>query len=117
MWLIDFVKEKEGFRSKPYLDAVGVPTIGYGATYYADSKKVTLNDPSISEDKATRLLEDHLQDFISYVLKKNKDWGYDWNENQVEALVSFVFNLGKSRLRQLTASGSRSNEVIAKKML
>ena len=37
-WLVEFAKEKEGFRCKPYLDVVGVPTIGYGATYYAEEQ-------------------------------------------------------------------------------
>ena len=29
----DMLKRHEGFRSKPYLDTVGVPTFGYGFTY------------------------------------------------------------------------------------
>ena len=32
MWLVNFVKEKEGFRANAYQDAVGVWTIGYGST-------------------------------------------------------------------------------------
>ena len=116
-WLVDFVKEKEGFRSYPYLDAVGVPTIGYGATYYADGKRVTMDDAPISEKAATKLLKKHLQGFLDYVLKKEKEWDYDWNNNQIGALTSFIYNLGKSRLKQLTANGTRSNEEIAAKML
>ena len=33
---LDIIKQYEGLRLKPYLDAVGVPTIGYGTTYYPD---------------------------------------------------------------------------------
>ena len=29
---LDLIKRFEGFRSAPYLDPVGIPTIGYGAT-------------------------------------------------------------------------------------
>jgi GH24 family phage-related lysozyme (muramidase) len=39
----------EGFFSHPYLCPAGVPTIGYGATYYEDGRKVTLRDPPITE--------------------------------------------------------------------
>ena len=43
--------------------------------------------------------------------------GYYWNDNQVDALTSFIFNLGKGRLNQLTQDGTRDNEEIAAKML
>ena len=95
-WLTDFVKEKEGFRSYPYLDVVGVPTIGYGATYYADGKRVTMDDAPISEKVATKLLKKHLQGFLDYVIKYNDSNDYGWNKNQIGALTSFVYNLGKS---------------------
>ena len=116
-WLVEFVKEKEGFRSDPYRDAVGVPTIGYGATYYTNGKKVTMKDDHITKKEATVLLKEHLQDFLDYVIKYGESNGYEWNKRQVGALTSFVFNLGKSRLKQLTKNGTRSNEDIADKIL
>ena len=116
-WLVEFVKEKEGFRSDPYRDAVGVPTIGYGATYYTNGKKVTMKDDPITKKEATVLLKEHLQDFLDYVIKYGESNGYEWSKNQVGALTSFVFNLGKSRLKQLTKNGTRSNEEIAQKIL
>ena len=115
-WLTDFVKEKEGFRSYPYLDVVGVPTIGYGATYYADGKRVTMDDAPLSEKAATKLLKKHLQGFLDYVIKYNDSNDYGWNKNQIGALTSFVYNLGKSRLKQVTGNATRDNETIAKKM-
>ncbi|WP_157681134.1 glycoside hydrolase family protein [Maribacter dokdonensis] len=30
----ELLKELEGFRSEPYLDTAGVPTIGYGNTLF-----------------------------------------------------------------------------------
>ena len=45
---IDLIKEFEGFRAKPYRDAVGIPTIGYGNTYYEDGRAVKLTDPPIT---------------------------------------------------------------------
>ena len=116
-WLIEFVKEKEGFRSQPYLDAVSVPTIGFGTTYYPDGTPVSMTDVSISKEEADILLRHSLQSFLDYVIIYGHDNGYDWNQNQIGALTSFCYNLGKSRLKQLTKKGTRSNEEIAKKIL
>ncbi len=49
------IKEFEGFRSNPYLDSVGVATIGYGSTYYENGKEVSMKDPVISEERASEL--------------------------------------------------------------
>ena len=46
------IKKFEGFRSKPYFCPAGVPTIGYGSTYYADGKPVKLTDAPITEAQA-----------------------------------------------------------------
>ena len=116
-WLTEFVKTAEGFRSEPYLDAVGIPTIGYGTTYYPDKTPVAMTDVSISKAEAEILLRNSLQSFLEYVIKYGEANGYDWNNNQIASLSSFCYNLGKSRLKQLTANGTRSNEEIAKKML
>lgn len=40
---LDLIKSFEGFRSKPYRDIAGVPTIGYGNTYYENGVKVSLS--------------------------------------------------------------------------
>ena len=109
-WLIDFVKEKEGYRSKAYQDAVGVWTIGYGST-----KGVKKGD-EITKEEAEELLEDELNDFLDYVLWFKEEYSYDWNNKQIAALTSFIFNLGKGKLKQVTADGKRDNETIAKKM-
>ena len=42
---LDLIRAFEGFRADPYLDAVGVPTIGYGSTYYPDGQRVRLTSP------------------------------------------------------------------------
>ena len=109
-WLTNFVMTKEGFRSEAYLDAVGVPTIGYGST-----KGVKLGD-KISKENAGKLLADELQDFKHYVERYSNRVGYYWNDNQVDALTSFIFNLGKGALNQVTQDGTRDNNVIAEKM-
>ena len=97
---LDIIKEFESFRAKPYLCPSGIPTIGYGSTYYPDGKKVTLQDKEITEQKAFKILE-----FIA-----NKDFGSNinkvvkvpLNQNQFDALVSFVYNIGSGNFEKST---------------
>lgn len=46
---------------KPYVPVQGdVPTIGHGATYYEDGRRVTLADPPITRERARELATWHL---------------------------------------------------------
>ena len=49
-------RQFEGYRAKPYLCPANVATIGYGSTYYADGRKVTLEDAPMDEPTARTLL-------------------------------------------------------------
>ena len=51
-------RQFEGYRAKPYLCPANVATIGYGSTYYADKRKVTLEDPPMDEPTARALFDD-----------------------------------------------------------
>jgi len=84
--LLDFLKEFESFRSKPYLCPSKVPTIGYGTTYYFDTKKrVTMADKPINEDEALRLKLGHINEvFAPLVNKLCRD---DLKQNEFNALV------------------------------
>jgi len=59
--LTNFLKEKEGFEPKPYLDPAGLPTIGYGTRYYEDGTEVTMDDEEIDEARATELLTTYME--------------------------------------------------------
>lgn len=97
---INLIKRWEGFESKPYLCPAGVPTIGYGATYYPDNyKAVKLTDKSINESYATILLEDMLDRYERGV---NRYVTSNINENQFSALVSFAYNCGLGALKSST---------------
>ena len=109
-WLVDFVKEKEGFRREAYQDIVGVWTIGYGSTLGVQ------RGAEIAQEDAEQLLRQELHDFLEHVLRFRDRYDYNWNNKQVGALTSFIFNLGKGSLKQVTAKGTRSNEEIAEKM-
>lgn len=53
-------KRFEGFSSKVYLDPIGVPTIGYGSTYYSDGSRVKIGDKNITQEEALDLLRSEL---------------------------------------------------------
>lgn len=93
------IKSFEGFRGNAYIDAVGIPTIGYGATFYPGGKKVTINDTPINESQATSLLADMLTHFEQSVDSYTRD---DINQNQFDALVSFCYNCGPANLKAST---------------
>ena len=82
----------EGLRLTAYRDAAGVPTIGYGHT-----KGVRMGD-RISEDWARRLLR---QD-VAEVERQVKAMRVASSGGQLDALVSFAFNVGIGRLRRST---------------
>lgn len=97
----------EGFRAKPYLCPAGIPTIGYGSTYYRDGRKVTLQDPPISEPEARMLLmAELLHTYAPGVLRQcpgllplalmHNDW------RRLNAMVDFAYNLGVGRLQTST---------------
>ncbi len=44
-------------------------------------------------------------------------YNYNFTDNEVAALNSFIFNLGRGALDQVTDGGTRSKEEIASKML
>jgi lysozyme len=96
---IDFLHEREGYRSKPYLDTVGIPTIGYGNTYYPNGKKVTMQDKPLTKEKANELFKITLKYFEDQVndLVKTK-----LTQNQFNALVSFTYNVGVGNLKRST---------------
>jgi lysozyme len=96
---IEIIKSFEGFRSAPYKCPAGIPTIGYGATFYPGGKKVTMTDATITEARGTELLQSMLVSFEQYVDSYCRD---DINQNQFDALVSFAYNLGPANLKSST---------------
>jgi len=84
--------EFEGLRLKAYKDAAGVPTIGYGHTH-----NVRMGD-RITSWYAKDLLSEDIAYFEDEVRKLN----VVRTEGQLDALVSFSFNLGIDRLKKST---------------
>lgn len=84
--------ELEGLRLEAYRDAAGVVTIGYGHT-----KDVELGD-KISPWWAKELLVNDIREVEEQV----RALGVARTEAQLDALVSFAFNLGIGRLKNST---------------
>ena len=96
---LNLIKEFEGLRLKPYKDAVGIPTIGYGNTYYEDGRKVSLSDPAITEARATDLLKMVVKRYEDAI---NRYVQVPITQNQFDALVSFAYNVGNENVRKST---------------
>ena len=92
---LDLIKKYEGFRSEPYICPAGVPTIGYGNTYYPNTgRKIGMNDESVTKAEAEVMLKECVeQDFVTVLEKKIPYWS-EMNDGQKSALISFAYNLG-----------------------
>ena len=89
---IDLIKKHEGFRAKAYKCPAGKWTIGYGHTLNVKSTDV------ISLDEAEYFLKKDVEFAENEVNRHN----LNINQNQFDALVSFVFNLGVGNFTRST---------------
>lgn len=96
---LELIAMFEGWSEKPYLCSAKVPTIGFGSTYYADGKRVTLLDKPITRQQGLELLEITASSFAKSVEKRLK---VEVNQNQFNALVSFAYNVGVGNFESST---------------
>jgi len=89
--IINKIKEFEGFSANPYYDSAGVLTVGYGTTKDAGSYR------NISKQFAEKLLLEDLAVFERQLNNYITNRGYILNQNQFDALVSFLYNVGSIR--------------------
>ena len=88
---LDRLVKEEGVVLHPYLDSVGVPTIGVGCTYYEDGTRVKMTDPPFTMDRAMSLFKNVLKNYDTTVWSVTRD---DISQNNFNALVSICFNIG-----------------------
>ena len=91
---VDLICEFEGFVPTPYNDGVGVATIGYGSTFYADGRRVDYSDSAISEPEARQMMESIAEKNFWNVLKTTIPYWDEMSNGQRGALLSFGYNLG-----------------------
>ena len=89
---IELIKFHEGFSDKAYLCPAGVWTIGYGHTGGVESGDV------VTVAQATELLRADLAHAESVVNAQK----LKLNQNQFDALASFVFNVGSGNFQKST---------------
>lgn len=94
------IRRFEGLRLRPYLCPAMVPTIGYGATTYADGRSVQLTDAPISADAAERLLDVTLRRVYMPATVRLCPTANTFG--RTAALCDFAFNLGPTRLKSST---------------
>ena len=97
------LKDIEKFRSKPYRDAAGIPTIGYGHVI----KSTERFSRPITPDEGEALLKADLETAENYINatmigKGSLNGGYRLNQYQYDALVLLVFNIGAPRFKSST---------------
>lgn len=110
--VVDFIINQEGFREQAY-DDQGRYSIGYGTK----GKK----GQTITEEEARKELLKEVTKARTIVLKAKQEFGYDWSENQIDALTSFTYNAGQGNFRKLLTGDSgddiRGDEEISEMIL
>ena len=86
---LEIIKKYEGLRLEAYLCPAGKPTIGWGHTHGVKlGQKISVAQAEVFLDHDYQEARDVVTRLVRVPL----------NENQVGALVSFVFNLGAGNL-------------------
>ena len=89
---IDLIKSFEGLELTAYKCPAGIVTIGYGSTYYPDKSPIKMGDKLKDKQAAEELLKVTLQSFESTI--NGLFYNITLNQNQFDALVCFVYNIG-----------------------
>jgi lysozyme len=94
------IAKHEGFVAKPYLDVVSVPTIGYGTTFYPNGTRVTMLDKPVTKEQALSYLKYFVERVAIPAITKGVV--VPLTQNQVDALCSFIYNLGAGAFSKST---------------
>lgn len=89
----DLIKCFESFRPKPYICSGGIYTIGYGHTRFAHYTN------SITHSEALDLLKTDVAYFEGRIAALVR---VPLNQNQYDALISFIYNIGETRFASST---------------
>tara|TARA_R100001129_G_scaffold181823_2_gene161619 strand:- start:484 stop:1230 length:747 start_codon:yes stop_codon:yes gene_type:complete len=124
--------ESESLQKKPELNSaadfiakleVSKPQKTYKA--YWDEKRYSIGfgtkakskDEVITHEEAVSRLNEATAKAQKDVIEFNKKFNYGWNQDQINALTSFTYNLGRENLLTLIENGKRGTEEIADMIL
>lgn len=96
---LNHLKKCEGWRNSPYFDSAGIPTIGYGFTYYPNGRRVKITDEPITLTEGNNMLKLIVRPFEKWVSKLVTS---PLSQHQFDALVSFCYNVGQGNFGEST---------------
>lgn len=97
--LIDYLKRRELYRARPYLDQAGKWTIGYGHLIKPHERKTLTY---LTRDQADALLLADVGPFAVYLDGVSRNFKTPLNQHQFDGVISFAFNVGLRGLEQST---------------
>ncbi len=89
----------EGFSSYPYLDPVGIPTIGFGSTRDEHNNPVTMQHPPITRAQGLLLLQRDMSAAFADIAAQVR---VPITGNEKAALADFIYNLGDGNFEAST---------------
>jgi lysozyme len=101
-FLVDLIKQREGFQPRPYRCPAGVLTIGYGFT---EPRHLKLK--KLTEKQASEILEKEIIPAMRRTVRQVVN--VPLTPYQEAALISFCFNLGEGNLQKLVNGTNRLN--------
>ncbi len=90
---LELIRHFEGCETTAYQDSVGVWTIGYGHT------KGVAEGQTCSLEDAETMLSDEMDEYEGYI---NSMVDVELEQNEFDALVAWVYNLGPTNLGEST---------------
>jgi lysozyme len=90
---LNLIKQFEGFRSESYLCPANVWTVGFGTTKNVKPGMI------ITESQGEQLLQ---EDVKTFEITINNSVTVPLKQNQFDALVSFVYNVGPGNFKSST---------------
>jgi lysozyme len=96
---LEIIKAFEGFSSVPYLDPIGIATIGFGSIWDINGDRITMRHVPINNDEATELLRKEVH-HVEAAIKKLIS--AELTENMFSAIGSLTYNIGTGNLQRST---------------
>ena len=100
---VNLIKSFEGFRGQAYkLDGERYYTIGYGHSF---DNKIT-SSTVWTQAQAEKQLKEDLEVYESFVNLCAKEYHFNFNQYQFDALVSYCYNRGYGGLKELLSNST-----------